>query len=84
MKTSWQHIIKEEHANKPAVGREVAPLQCLSHEPSPWAPSPAHSYNPSTWEVKARKSVVQGHSGLPSEFQANLGYPRLCSNKQTS
>lgn len=30
--------------------------------------------NPSRWEVDAGGSAVQGHSHLPGEFEASLGY----------
>ena len=37
----------------------------------------AHPYNPSTWEGKARRSEVQGHPLLHSEFEANLGHSKF-------
>lgn len=41
-----------------------------------------HICNQNTWEVEAGGSEVQGHPWLHSEFEASLGYVRLCF-KQT-
>lgn len=51
--------------------------------PGPWVRSPAphklgelvHVYSPSTWEVKAGRSEVQGHQ-IHNEFWASLDYLR--------
>jgi hypothetical protein len=37
-----------------------------------------HTYNPSIREVEAGKFKVQSYSWLYNEFEANLGYMRLC------
>lgn len=38
----------------------------------------AHTCNPITGEVEARKSGVQGHPEILNKFKASLGYLRLC------
>ena len=37
-----------------------------------------HICHPSTWEMEAGGSGVQGHPWLHSEFEASLGYMRPC------
>lgn len=41
----------------------------------------AHACNPSTWEIEAEGSGVQGHPLLHSEFEAGLDYIRHSENK---
>lgn len=38
----------------------------------------AHVYTPSTLEVEAGESEGQTQSWIQSEFEANVGYLRLC------
>lgn len=39
-------------------------------------------YNPSTWEMAAGELEIQDHPPLYSEFQAKLGYIRLCVKRE--
>lgn len=36
-----------------------------------------HTFNPITWQLEARRSKVQGHLQLYSEFKVSLGYIKL-------
>jgi hypothetical protein len=36
-----------------------------------------HNYNPSTWEVEAGRSGVQGQSQLCTEYEASLGLQEI-------
>jgi hypothetical protein len=44
-----------------------------------------HTFNPSTWEAEAGGFLVQGQSGLQSEFQDSQGYTeKHCLEKTTA
>lgn len=40
-----------------------------------------HTCKPNTWEVEAEGTEIQGCSQLSREFEANLGYVKLCLRK---
>lgn len=40
--------------------------------------------NPSTQQMEARESGVQGHPGLCIDFEASLGYLSICLKKSDS
>lgn len=49
----------------------------ITHKPS----VPVPVYNPSVWEMEARRPEIQGHPWLPSEFEMSLKYIRPCCKK---
>lgn len=79
----------------PGVKKEVPGLAQWTerltsiHKAQGLIPSPAQSMsvlntcNPSTWEVEAGGSEVEGHPWLHKEFEAGLGYMRPKQTKGT-